>query len=246
MMCGACQTKEDSSIRDLQESICRLSSVANKIDHDIESMWAYRMADSIAGSMELKDESIWRDLSRAYSALSYIGYGMSYVRTVRHGDLDLLRKLTEVAVDCNPDTVMPNRSLHLMELKSDQSFINFYGVSNMEATESMMELYENYSNMLDSIYSTDESASPQNLSENFIQFQRENKCFFFVYAYMLSDLISINSATEEEHQRKCDVVMELANEMDSLPSEWEARLSKQIEVRARLISMLSDEIEALE
>ena len=239
MMCGACQTKEDSSIRDLQESICRLSSVANKIDHDIESMWAYRMADSIAGSMELKEESTWRDLARAYSALSYIGYGMSYVRTVHHRDIDLLRKLTEVAVDCNPDTVMPNRSLHLMELKSDQSFINFYGVSNMEATESMMELYENYSNMLDSIYSSNDL-------DGFIQFQRENKCFFFVYAYMLSDLISMNSATEEEHQRKCDVVMELANEMDSLPSKWEERLSKQIEVRARLISMLSDEIEALE
>lgn len=238
-MCSSCQSKEEGSIENLQESICELSNVANKIDHDIESLWAYGMADSIAKTMELKEESTWRDLARAYSALSYIGYGMSYVRTVRHGDPDLLQKLTEVVAECDPDTVMPKKSLHLLELKADFSFIYFYSVSNMEAAESMIGHYENYSNMLDSIYSSNDL-------DGFKQFQSDNKCFFFVYAYMLSDLILINSATEEEYKKKWGDVTDIANEMDSLPEEWEERLSRQIELRARLIGMLSDEIRALE
>ena len=63
---------------------------------------------------------------------------------------------------------------------------------------------------------------------------------------MLSDLILINSATEEEYKKKWGDVTDIANEMDSLPEEWEERLSRQIELRARLIGMLSDEIRALE
>ena len=126
MICLACQTKEDYPVmKDLQQSVSKLSSVAERVDADTESLWAYSTADSIVQTMELNSESIWRDLARAYSALSYIGYGLSYTHSVRSGDVNKFFQLSKIIVKCNPDTIKPNKYLHLMELKSDSAFIFF-------------------------------------------------------------------------------------------------------------------------
>ena len=92
--------------------------------------------------MELNSESIWRDLARAYSALSYIGYGLSYTHSVRSGDVNKFFQLSKIIVKCNPDTIKPNKYFHLMELKSDSAFIFFYDVSHMERTEGMKKKYQ--------------------------------------------------------------------------------------------------------
>jgi len=251
-ICFSCKTKEapkDSSIRNLQQSIFKFSSVANKIDEDMVSLWAYSSADSIAKSMELKDESLWRDLARAYSALSYIAYGMSYSHSVRSGDVNNLFHLPSVIVECNPDTIMPNKYLHLIELKSDYSFIFFYDVSHMERTEDMKNRYQESLSFLEHIYSNEFKNSHMNYQEitnNFMEFQRENKNFFFIYSHMLGDLLNINCKSEEVFQKKRTDWMKIANEMDSLPSEWNDLISKQITLRAKLINLISSEIQALE
>ena len=128
LMCAACQKsvdKEENEMMNLQQSISKLSGAASKIDADAESLWAYQTADSIVKTMELNDKTVWKDLARAYSALSYIGYGMSYKRTIFSGNVDNLRQLSETIVTCNPDTILPNKYLQIMELKSDASFIFF-------------------------------------------------------------------------------------------------------------------------
>ena len=251
-ICFSCQTKkspEDSSIKNLQQSIIKFSSVANTIDDDMESLWAFSTADSIAKTMELKDESLWRDLARAYSALSYIGYGMSYTRSARSGDVNKLFHLSNVIVKCNPDTVLPNKYLHIMELKSDYSFINFYDVSQMEVTEDMISKYQVSISLLDTIYSDEilnNSSEYKTISNSFKQFQSLNTCFFFVNAAMLADLFKHTCRTENDHQKKNEALMALAKQMDSLPSEWDELITTQIEIRAKLIDMLAEEIKAIE
>ncbi len=241
LMCISCQTKVDGGIKDLQHSVCRLSSVAHKVDHDVESLWAYGMADSIARSMELTDESQWRDLARVYSALTYISYGMSYTRTIMTGDPDKLKELTETVVEIDPDTIMPNKHLHFNELKSDLGFIHFYMVSNMESKSDMFDAMGYALGMFDPDYMKEEEP----LSDKFKQFQRNNNTFYFIYMYMLYDLFSINSATDEEYNNKCDALISMAEELDALPDDWDKMLAKKIEIRTRLLNILADEILAL-
>ena len=136
-----------------------------------------------------------------------------------------------------------------MELKSDSAFIFFYDVSNMDKTEDMNEIYQESLSFLDNIYS-DESKNNQldhqRISNSFMEFQKENKAFLFIYGCMLGDLLHINRRSEEEFQKKRTDFINFANEMDSLPSDWNDCISKQIAMKARLINMLSDEIQALE
>ena len=251
-ICFSCQTKntpEDSSIRNLQQSIFKFSSVANTIDEDIVSIWAYSTADSIVKSMELKDESLWRDLARAYSALSYIAYGMSYTHSARSGDVNKLIKLPTVIVECNPDTIKPNQYLHLMELKSDKSFINFYDISNMVRTDDMDNSYRKSLSLMDSIYSGNSNQifyKDEEASDAFLQFQKQNDCFLFIYASMLIDLFNKNCKSDFEYQNKCVRLDKIALEMDSLPSDLRSLVFKQINTRAKLIDMLAEEIKAIE
>ena len=247
---AACQSKEEYTVmKDLQQSVSKLSSVAERVDADTESLWAYSTADSIVQTMELNSESIWRDLARSYSALSYIGYGLSYTHSVRSGDVNNIFKHAKIAVKCNPDTIKPNKYLHLMELKSDSSFIFFYDVSHMERTEDMKNRYQESLSFWEYIYSDkskNNQLNNQGISNSFMEFQRENKDFFFIYSHMLGDLLNKNCKSEEEFQKKRNDWMNIANEMDSLPSEWNDLVSKQIELRTRLINMLSNEIQTLE
>lgn len=251
-ICFSCQTKkspEDSSIKNLQQSIIKFSSVANTIDDDMESLWAFSTADSIAKTMELKDESLWRDLARAYSALSYIGYGMSYTRSARSGDVNKLFYLSSIIVKCDPDTIMPNRYLHLIELNSDKSFVNFYDVSNMKRTDDMNNSYEKSLSLMDSIYSRKSDRiiiNNEEIPNDFLQFQKLNDCFLIVYASMLIDLFNNNSKSDIEYQNKCMRLDKIALGMDSLPSELRSMVSKQINIRAKLIDMLAEEIKAIE
>ena len=252
-LCSACQgkrAKEDSPIvnpvvKDLQQSISRLSSVAKNIDADVESIWAYKTADSIVHTMELSSESVWRDLARSYSALSYIGYGMSYSRSARSGDVNNLFRLSTVIAKCDPDSIKPNQYLHLLELKSDSSFIFFYGVSHMERTEDMDNINKESLSLLESVYSDKSKNSnlkDQEISDSFKKFQKENKDFFSIYSLMLGDLLNVNCKSEEEFQKKRADWENLAKEIDSLPSEWDELVSKQIVLRTRLLDMIANEI----
>lgn len=237
----SCQAKEDNCIKDLQDSVCKLSSAAIWVDNDTESIWAYGMADSIAKSMELKDESQWRDLARAYSALSYISYGMSYTRSVRRGNRDDIIGITDILVPIDPDTILPNQSLHIDELMADIGFAKFYDVSNMENASEMYDVTSYFLHSLDSIYAKEDIAP----MDRFWQFQRLNNNFFYIFTCMLGDLFSINSSNDKEFEKKRDILTKLGEELDSLPEDRDEMLATKIKVRAKLLNMLADEILSL-
>ena len=243
LLCAvSCQTKkEDKGIKDLQESVCRLSSAAIWIDNDDESLWAYGKADSIAKSMELNDESQWKDLARAYSALSFISYGMSYTRAARRGNEEEFNSLTDFLVIINPDTIRPNQSLHFNELMADIGFAKFYDVSNMERAEDMYDATSYFLHSLDSIYAI-EGIAP---TDQFWQFQRLNNNFYFIYVNMLADLYSINSFNDKEFEKKRNVLTKLGEELDFLPEDRDEMLATKIKVRAKLLNMLANEILSL-
>lgn len=237
----SCQAKEDNCIKDLQDSVCKLSSAAIWVDNDTESIWAYGMADSIAKSMELKDESQWRDLARAYSALSYISYGMSYTRSAIRGNRDDFIRISDILVPIDPDTILPNQSLHFDELMADIGFAKFYDVSNMERAEDMYDASSYFLHSLDSIYAIEDIAP----MEQFWQFQRLNNNFYFIYVNMLADLYSINSSNDKEFEKKRNVLTKLGEELDFLPEDRDEMLATKIKVRAKLLNMLANEILSL-
>ncbi len=253
MILNAC-SEENTSMIHLQESIIKLSKVADKVDSDKESIWAYDKADSITRTMQLTKSHVWKDLAISYSALSHIGYGMSYTRTIRKGDINLLKDVTNNTFICNPDTIKPNMHLHDLELQSDASFILFYYVSDMPATKEMQRSYNSFNEMKDSIYTVAnlKKVVKDNIAQNFMEFQMKNRDFFFVYGCMLSDLFAHTCKTNDEQERKVEKLVEIGEQLDGLPVNWSENYSdleflyKQIDLKAKLIGMLADEISLLE
>ncbi len=244
-----------TNMKQLQQAVIKLAGVASNIDSDDESIWAFDKADSIAQSISLEEDAIWKDLGKAYTALSYVAYGMSYTNCVMCGSPELLNALCNYIIRCDPDTVKPNKCLHTMELYSDRSFLFFYFVSSNDSIglQKSVDALNSEMEIQDSIYSKEEllnKVDDKGISESFRQFQMVNRSFYFVYFTILNAFFSSPKYTYEEYKQKHDAVMEIAYELDALPREWTELdgmkiVMKQIGLRAKLIDMLAEEIALL-
>ncbi|MCH4147180.1 MAG: hypothetical protein LKG25_04125 [Prevotella sp.] len=176
-----------SNMPKLQSSIIHLAQAAPKYfvvtDNAMDN---YAKAKELASSMKLDKDNCWKDLAKAYKALSYVACGMILVEAITKAgitkNMDIADRVTTMRIQKDPNTIKSNKNLHLMELKSDSDFVFLCNVLDIKSSYDISGMHKEYENMLDSSYSTLDSDIA------FINFQLYNRSFFFDYIPLIIGL----------------------------------------------------------
>jgi len=222
--CNGQQSKflqEKSSIQNNQsKALLELIRVADIIDGDAESIWAYEKADSILSTIDISGKNYHRDLSKIYSATSHIFYGMSYTRAilaVSRGEKYSLAELTKSIVD--PINELDYKALATNELLALYSVINFYKVSGMPRYGEMYALFQKDSLEMEIAFN---NYSPETAYR--IVSLENKKLFFMIFVGMIVDIYSVNNqhVNESEFNDYIQTLINLGEEMDKIPSSYDA------------------------
>ena len=250
-------SEEESEILiEQSKAVKNLIKVAHIIDHDVESYWAYDTADSIINTISSTDESFFIQQSKVYSALNYIFYGMSYTRSVSHGQdaLEVLKETNKYVI--NPlSKSTPEDSIMLYTSDIERSFIsayrNFYFVSNMESTQVLLEKEEMFDDFVNSKVST-YSGDPSKflLLNNKKLFNQTFVVLIIELEMILNDgekgkalIDEIMSLSEEQDQIRTD---DIENVCSISEEEFLKQLHKGTHMQSRYIQMLADRIAKIE
>lgn len=244
--------EETKILTEQSKAVHNLINVAHIIDHDDESYWAYETADSIINTISSDDSPFYIQQSKIYSALNYIFYGMSYTRSVSHGQdaLEVLLETNKFVV--NPiSSSTPGDSIMLYTSDIERSFIsayrNFYFVSNMESTQALVErekMFDDFVFSKVSSYSGDPS--------KFILLNNK-KLFNQTFVILIFELEMILN-NGEKGQALIDEIMSLSEEQDRIETDSIEKvcnlsdedfliyLHKGTHMQSRYIQMLADRI----
>lgn len=229
---------------------------ADIIDSDTESYWAYEYTDSILSSIDLSGKTYVKDLNKIYSAYTHIFYGMSYTRSIlaiSRGDNYSLEELNRTIVQPSTKEIVDYHSLAKNELSSTYSMINFYKVSRMPRYNDMYTLFQN------------DSLENENTFKNYsaetayrIVSLENKKLFFKSFVGLIIDIYSINNqnAEESDYNKYMQGLVKLGEEMDKIPSSYDAILNlseqeyyehilKSSEVQKSMLNLLVTEIKTL-
>jgi hypothetical protein len=229
---------------------------ADIIDSDTESYWAYEYTDSILSSIDLSGKTYVKDLNKIYSAYTHIFYGMSYTRSIlaiSRGDNYSLEELNRTIVQPSTKEIVDYHNLAKNELSSIYSMINFYKVSRMPRYNDMYTLFQN------------DSLENENTFKNYsaetayrIVSLENKKLFFKSFVGLIIDIYSINNqnAEESDYNKYMQGLVKLGEEMDKIPSSYDAILNlseqeyyehilKSSEVQKSMLNLLVTEIKTL-
>ncbi|MCL7765034.1 hypothetical protein MPF19_16545 [Polaribacter sp. Z014] len=249
--------KEKSLIlKNKYETLKKFSEIANIIDSDSESYWAYKYADSTLTTIDKSGKNYYKDLTKIYSAYSHIFYGMSYTRTVmsisRGGDYSLEELNKTIIKPFNKTVDLPN--LSETELKSIYSIINFYKVSRMQRYNNMNDLFKKNILKNESIF---KNASKEQAYK--IASFNNKKLFFMIFAGLIIDIYTLNNKGVDDtiYNNYMQNILKLGEKMDEIPSdntkimnlkesEYYLYLLKSSEVQKSMLKLLINEINVLQ
>jgi len=229
---------------------------ADIIDSDTESYWAYEYADSILSSIDLSGKTYVKDLNKIYSAYTHIFYGMSYTKSIlaiSRGDKYSLEELNRTIIQPSTKDIADYHSLAKNELASIYSMINFYKVSRMPRYNDMYTLFQN-----DSLESENTFKNyPAKTAYRVVSFENK-KLYFKTFVGLIIDIYSINNQNteESEYNKYVQGLIKLGEEMDKIPSNYDAILNiseqeyyeyilKSSEVQKSMLNLLVTEIKTL-
>ena len=229
---------------------------ADIIDSDTESYWAYKYADSILSSIDLSGKTYLKDLNKIYSAYTHIFYGMSYTRSIlaiSRGDKYSLEELNRTIIKPSTNDNANYHNLAKNELSSIYSMINFYKVSRMPRYNDMYTLFQNDSLESENIF----KSYPAKTAYRVVSFENK-KLYFKTFVGLIIDIYSINNQNteESEYNKYVQGLIKLGEEMDKIPSNYDAILNiseqeyyeyilKSSEVQKSMLNLLVTEIKTL-
>lgn len=229
---------------------------ADIIDSDTESYWAYKYADSILSSIDLSGKTYLKDLNKIYSAYTHIFYGMSYTRSIlaiSRGDKYSLEELNRTIIKPSTNDIANYHNLAKNELSSIYSMINFYKVSRMPRYNDMYTLFQNDSLESENIF----KSYPAKTAYRVVSFENK-KLYFKTFVGLIIDIYSINNQNteESEYNKYVQGLIKLGEEMDKIPSNYDAILNiseqeyyeyilKSSEVQKSMLNLLVTEIKTL-
>ncbi|MBX2843465.1 MAG: hypothetical protein KTR26_16965 [Flammeovirgaceae bacterium] len=238
-------------IKNKQQNLRAFLKVADIIDNDLESIWAYNYSDSLLNTIRFEDVYFNDNLSKIYSVYSYILYGMSYTRAIYAKSKGInysLKELSETIIPFKKNESSYNISTN--EIYSIYCFINFYKVSRMPKYETMFQAYENHIKIVEGLflqYSESEVYKTVSL--------RNKKLYFKTVVNLLVDLYLINNpaATEVEMQRYFNKLIQTGEILDKIPDdhveisklsdeEYFEYLSVCFEMQDQILGLLTREI----
>ncbi len=249
--------KEKSIILTNQTIALRdFAKIADIIDSDTESYWAYEYADSILSSIDLSGKTYLKDLNKIYSAYTHIFYGMSYTRSIlaiSRGDKYSLEELNRTIIQPSTNDIANYHNLAKNELSSIYSMINFYKVSRMPRYNDMYTLFQNDSLESENIF----KSYPAKTAYRIVSFENK-KLYFKTFVGLIIDIYSINNQNteESEYNKYVQGLIKLGEEMDKIPSNYDAILNiseqeyyeyilKSSEVQKSMLNLLVTEIKTL-
>lgn len=178
-----------------QSSLSNFINVADLIDSDTESYFAYNQADSIINTIDLSGKNYYQDLSKIYSAYTYVFYGMSYTRAIhllaKQGDYSLEELINTIIYPDN--NAQPNRKLIEKELAALYSIINFYKASSQDKYPMLLELYNANKKEIEALYQ-------QNSEINIYKTAslKNKKLFFKIIISLIIDIYFTNNPAGDE------------------------------------------------
>jgi hypothetical protein len=244
---------KSSILNNQSEKLIELAKVANVIDSDYVSYWAYGYADSILTTFDIPGKNYYEDLSKVYSATTHIFFGMSYTRSIlaiSRGDKYSLEELSKTIVEPLSIVEFDFKRLSISELSSIYSIINFYKVSRMPRYDDMYILFQNDSLEMETTYKnyTAETAYRIVSLEN-------KKLHFKTFAGLIIDIYSINHQNSDKSgfNNYVQGLVKLGEEVDEIPSSYDiiAKLTEQeyydyvlksSEIQKKMLNLLVTEI----
>lgn len=248
--------EKSSILKNQSENLIKLSQIASVIDNDDASYWAYKYADSTLSTIDESGKSYYKDLTKIYSAYSYIFYGMSYKRTVMsisRGDDYSFEDLNQTIINPSSKKIVDLSNLSKNELSSIHSIINFYKVSRMPRYDNMQDMFKH--NKLEN-----ESIFKNNTPEQAYRITSFNnkKLFFKIFAGLIIDIYSINNQDVDDttYNDYMKAILKLGEKMDEIPFDnakitklnnlqYYAYILKISEVQKAMLNLLAKEIDVL-
>lgn len=248
--------EKSSILKNQYENLIKLSQIANVIDNDDESYWAYKYADSTLSTIDESGKSYYKDLTKIYSAYSYIFYGMSYKRTVMsisRGDDYAFEDLNQTIINPSSKKIVDLSNLSKNELSSIHSIINFYKVSRMPRYDNMQDMFKH--NKLENEYIFKNTSQEQ--AYRITSFNNK-KLFFKIFAGLIIDIYSINNKDVDDttYNDYMKTILKLGEKMDEIPFDnakitklnslqYYAYILKSSEVQKAMLNLLAKEIDVL-
>ena len=199
-----------------------LTKIADIIDSDTESYWAYQYTDSIIGTIDKTGLNYYNDLTKIYSAYTHVFYGMSYTKTtmsISRGDNYSLEELNNTIIMPSSAKVVDFSQLNKDELSSIYSVINFYKVGRMPRYEKMNTQFqkislENQNNFKN--YSSEMAYRITSLNNK--------KLFYMIFVGLIIDVFKINNQNinDEAFNQYAQGLINIGGSMDEIPSTNEA------------------------
>jgi hypothetical protein len=255
------QTAEELTLKGIilenqQKNLMAFSKKAYLIDNDTESYWGYEFADSLLAAVNLNGKNYFEDLSRIYSAYTYIFYGMSYTKTiyaVSRGDNYSLEELTKTIIPFDRNKKIDKQDLSNKELASIYGLINFYKVSRMPGYERMNTVFNEYSEISGNLF----RQYPENEAYKVVSLKNK-KLYFKTIINLVTDLYVINNQTTDEIiiKKYLEELTAKAKTLDSIPDDYSevSKLSDKnfyefisvcAKIQGEMLILLTNEIETL-
>jgi hypothetical protein len=244
-------------LKNQSESLLKFSKIANIIDSDDESYWAYKYADIALSTIDKSGKNYYYDLKKIYSAYSLIFFGMSYTRTVMaisRGDNYTFKELNGTIIKSTTEKNIDFNVLSKDELSSIYSIINFYKVGRMPRYGRMMELFQNSS--AENKYYIDNKTKEQAFK---LISLNNKKLYFKIFAGLIVDIYGINNQDVDDntYNNFVQLILKQGEKMDEIPtdeqeilnlndSQYYKSIVKSSEVQKELFDLLIKEIEILE
>jgi hypothetical protein len=255
------QTAEELTLKGIilenqQKNLMAFSKQACIIDNDTESYWGYEFADSLLATVNLNGKNYFEDLSRIYSAYTYIFYGMSYTRAINavsRGDNYSLEELTNTIIPFDRNKKIDKQDLSKKELASIYGLINFYKVSRMPKFENMNNVFNKYFEISGNLF----RQYPENEAFKVVSLKNK-KLYFKTIINLVTDLYMINNQTSDEIiiKKYFEELTTKAKTLDSIPDDYSevSRLSDKkyyeyiavcSKIQGEMLILLTNEIETL-
>ncbi len=217
--------KEKSKILDNQiDNLMEFQKIANKIDSDSESYWAYGQAKELLKSVDRSGKNFDRDLSKIYATYTYIFYGMSYTKSIMAMSRGEDYSLTELNKTLIKDPNLKEKeyyNLSKQELASIYSIINFYKVSRMPKYSKMYERFQQDSKENEQLFKDYPAVSAFK-----IKTLDNKKLYFMTFVNLIIDLYLVNNqdVSDSDYEIYVQKLIDLGEEMDKIPSNYETIL----------------------
>ena len=253
----SCKSQEESKIlKNQYEGLVEFAKVANVIDDDDESYWAYNYADSLLKTIDKSGKSYYGDLSKIYSAYTHIFYGMSYTKTIyalSGGAKHSLAELSNTVIKSSDNEEIDLHKLSKDELASIYSIINFYKVSRMPKYDNMAALFQDYSMESEEMYNN----YAKELAYKIVSLNNK-KLFYKTLVNLNVDIYLANNPDvgEAAYNKYLDELRRLGGELDKIPSDEATIIAlsekdyldcllKSSAVQKSMLTLLTNELKSL-